>query len=99
MQKAIPVPDNCVKKRYPGRNTLSPTLYGSLDSYFTHFISPDVNFSYMLNTGSILCGLLSQGKHHQQEYLKKEKSVRKKSVTILIYCSLGFAFVQIFKCI
>lgn len=43
--KSNPGPDNCVKIRSPGRNTLSPTLYGSLDSYFSHFITPDVHFS------------------------------------------------------
>lgn len=55
--------DNCFKIRSPGRNTLSPTLsptlYGSPDPYFSHFITPDVHFSYMLRQAqfSVACCL------------------------------------------
>lgn len=91
--KSNPSPDNCVKIRSPGRNTLSPTLYGSLDSYFSHFITPDVHFSYMLRQTqfSVACCLIESNISRRVSRKKKQKikcSERGKSVTILIYCSL-----------
>lgn len=100
--KSNPSPDNCVKIRSPGRNTLSQTLYGSLDSYFSHFITPDVHFSYMLRQAqlSVACCLrectISRSVSRKKS-ARKGKSNYSDLLLFVVTVTRGFAFLQIFK--